>query len=366
VLLRSLPIGKELHRAVGALGELPISYAERTQWSEEALLIAREIGFPWGIAASLSVLSEIAHKQGHYAEARKGCEEALLIFRELDNQYGVSSELRQLSYLAFREGQFSEARHFAQKALSAATAINFPRGSLRAHRLLGRAYHAEGNYIQAKHHYAESIAIARAIGFGSHLPVTLALYGLSTSALGEFQEAWQHFQQGLKLATQTRGFSDWPVILVITAEFLAKMGNLELAAEVSTLGVSYPASSAETREQAEKLLAELKPKLPPEVFMSEGGKEITVEQTVEKLLAITLWPETPILHTIHSLPHDLSERELEILRLIADGLSNREIADQLVVALSTVKWHINQIYGKLGVDSRTRATARARELNILS
>jgi len=61
----------------------------------------------------------------------------------------------------------------------------------------------------------------------------------------------------------------------------------------------------------------------------------------------------------------LSERELEVLRLIADGLSNAEIADKLVIAQGTVKRHINNIYGKLGVQSRTQAVARGRELNLL-
>jgi LuxR family maltose regulon positive regulatory protein len=61
----------------------------------------------------------------------------------------------------------------------------------------------------------------------------------------------------------------------------------------------------------------------------------------------------------------LGERELEILRLIAAGLSNREIAQELVVAVSTVKWHINNAYGKLGVHSRTQAVARARDLDLV-
>ncbi|MCL4395572.1 MAG: LuxR C-terminal-related transcriptional regulator [Chloroflexi bacterium] len=61
----------------------------------------------------------------------------------------------------------------------------------------------------------------------------------------------------------------------------------------------------------------------------------------------------------------LSEREIAVLRLIADGLSNQEIADRLVVALSTVKTHINNIYGKLGAGNRTQALARAREHNLL-
>ncbi len=65
------------------------------------------------------------------------------------------------------------------------------------------------------------------------------------------------------------------------------------------------------------------------------------------------------------LAESLSERELEILQLIADGFSNQAIADRLVIALSTVKRHINNIYGKLAVQSRTQALMRARELKLL-
>jgi LuxR family maltose regulon positive regulatory protein len=61
----------------------------------------------------------------------------------------------------------------------------------------------------------------------------------------------------------------------------------------------------------------------------------------------------------------LSKRELEVLRLIGEGYSNQEIADRLVVTLHTVKKHSSNIYNKLGVNSRTQALARARQLNLL-
>jgi ATP/maltotriose-dependent transcriptional regulator MalT len=61
----------------------------------------------------------------------------------------------------------------------------------------------------------------------------------------------------------------------------------------------------------------------------------------------------------------LTVRELEVLRLLADGLSNGEIARQLVVALGTVKTHTASLYRKLDVISRTQAVARARELGLL-
>jgi LuxR family maltose regulon positive regulatory protein len=62
----------------------------------------------------------------------------------------------------------------------------------------------------------------------------------------------------------------------------------------------------------------------------------------------------------------LSERELEVLNLVAKGYSNRQIAEALYVTLGTVKKHLNNIFGKLQVKNRTQAVASARELNILS
>jgi LuxR family maltose regulon positive regulatory protein len=67
----------------------------------------------------------------------------------------------------------------------------------------------------------------------------------------------------------------------------------------------------------------------------------------------------------NALIEPLSERELEVLRLIAAGRSNQEIADALIIALTTVKKHINNIFGKLEVRSRTQALLRAREHNLL-
>jgi LuxR family maltose regulon positive regulatory protein len=61
----------------------------------------------------------------------------------------------------------------------------------------------------------------------------------------------------------------------------------------------------------------------------------------------------------------LSERELEVLQLIAKGLTNREIADRLFLSLHTVKVHARNIYGKLDVSNRTQAVARASDLGVL-
>jgi LuxR family maltose regulon positive regulatory protein len=86
---------------------------------------------------------------------------------------------------------------------------------------------------------------------------------------------------------------------------------------------------------------------------------------VSRLLAAYGQSAPPALPTVQDLVEPLTERELEVLRLIAAGLSNREIAQQLVVAVSTVKSHINHLYGKLDVKSRTQAVAQGRALDLL-
>jgi LuxR family transcriptional regulator, maltose regulon positive regulatory protein len=61
----------------------------------------------------------------------------------------------------------------------------------------------------------------------------------------------------------------------------------------------------------------------------------------------------------------LSERELEVLRLIVAGLSNKKITEELFISLSTVKTHLRNIYGKLNVHRRTEAIVKAKELELL-
>jgi LuxR family transcriptional regulator, maltose regulon positive regulatory protein len=68
---------------------------------------------------------------------------------------------------------------------------------------------------------------------------------------------------------------------------------------------------------------------------------------------------------VPGLVEPLSDREFQVLQLVAAGRSNREIADELVVVLDTVKRHVSHILDKLGAANRTQAVARARELGLL-
>jgi LuxR family maltose regulon positive regulatory protein len=85
----------------------------------------------------------------------------------------------------------------------------------------------------------------------------------------------------------------------------------------------------------------------------------------DKLLAAFPQPASTLGTKNDTLIEPLSERELDILRLISTGRSNQDIAEILVIAQSTVKWYINSLYGKLGAKSRTHAVALAKELELI-
>lgn len=88
-----------------------------------------------------------------------------------------------------------------------------------------------------------------------------------------------------------------------------------------------------------------------------------------RLLAACDGPQQLVATAAHpatgGLAEPLTAREVEILRLVAAGMQNQEIADHLVISLATVKRHIANMYGKLGVENRTGAVARATELRLL-
>jgi LuxR family maltose regulon positive regulatory protein len=105
-------------------------------------------------------------------------------------------------------------------------------------------------------------------------------------------------------------------------------------------------------------------------LLSDVSQDGIMSDYIGKLLAILetekhKYKETALPPASRALIEPLSQRELEVLRLIAQGLSNDEIGKQLFLALDTVKGHNRRIYDKLQVQRRTEAVARARELGLI-
>jgi LuxR family maltose regulon positive regulatory protein len=124
-----------------------------------------------------------------------------------------------------------------------------------------------------------------------------------------------------------------------------------------------------TKDKVEHLL-DAHPEIAPASLKNDGPELAGLINTLLAELSAPLSPASPSVEQIiqvagHPLPEPLSERELEVLRLLGEGLTNQQIAGRLFIVVGTVKKHTSNIYGKLGASNRTQAIARARELNLL-
>jgi LuxR family maltose regulon positive regulatory protein len=155
------------------------------------------------------------------------------------------------------------------------------------------------------------------------------------------------------------------VIEILVLQALAHQAQGDIPAAIMLL---YQALKlAEPEGYARKFLDE---GLPMTQLLSEAAARGIMPDYIGKLLTVFEAEEQKSegksnLPPAQSLSEPLSQRELEVLQLIAQGLSNREISERLYLALNTVKGHNQKIYSKLQVQSRTEAIARARELDLL-
>lgn len=168
-----------------------------------------------------------------------------------------------------------------------------------------------------------------------------------------------------------------------SAEAGGRQGSLIEIHIVAALAYEAIGDVPAALESLERALILAEPEGYVQIFVDEGGvmKRLLAEALRHGKMAtyagrlLAAFEDKMASSAIHSnsvpalssqtLIDPLSERELEVLQLVAEGLSNREIAERLFLALDTVKGHNRRIYGKLQVQRRTEAVARARELGLI-
>jgi LuxR family maltose regulon positive regulatory protein len=298
---------------------------------DEALALCRE----WGI---VQTLNEAYTARSHLLQLRgdiEGAWDVLEKAREFGSMEGDSSLVN--FRLATQQARLNLAAGEPEKAVRWAegTRAAFASGE-RGQQLpaafietlqttLARAYLAQDEAKEALAVLEPLLGPAETAGAFLHVIEVCALKALALHALGDTSAALAALERSLALA-EPEGF-----VRVYLNEG-APMAALLQEATARSIVLDY----------ANRLLAAFG------VWEYEGMGGLTPTHV----------------HT-QSLTEPLTPRERDVLHLINQGLSNQQIADELVIALNTVKRHTSSIYGKLGVKSRTQAIARARELGLL-
>jgi predicted ATPase/DNA-binding CsgD family transcriptional regulator len=287
----------------------------------------------WGIAYTLHWLSYAYSsedvKNGVYNRSHSGtpyAEESLARFRQLGNQWGVANVSIGLGYDAFWTDEYEEARRLATEGLS----------------------------------------LYQELGIQWGVAMSLSLLGSAAYRLGDRAETRRCIRQGLQCVIRydlTKFASD---LLAFIAEIYFEQGQTETACELLALVDHHRQQFGRSHDVKNYLpVNHLNEALPPHLAAAvERGKTRDFDAALRGLLS-EFSKDGDSGERPSTSGDSLTEREHEILRLIAEGLSNREIAEQLIFSVGTVKWYVNQIYSKLGVGSRTQAIARARESGIL-
>jgi LuxR family maltose regulon positive regulatory protein len=158
-------------------------------------------------------------------------------------------------------------------------------------------------------------------------------------------------------------------VMVLQAVAHQAHGEQEMAAQLlgEALALAEPGGFIRTFVDEGLPMAQLLSAAVAQGIMPDYTSKLLVaftDTTKDERRRAASFPSSSVIHP-SSLVEPLSKRELEVLQLIAQGLSNREISERLFLALSTVKGHNLRIFSKLQVQRRTEAVARARELGLL-
>ncbi len=340
-------------------------YGRAKQLYQQSLAIHRKLVYKTKLSTVLEGLGDTLFALGDYEEARTLIKESLALARELGFPRRIAFALIRLGDLVHALGDPEEAGRLYTEALAIATQTAEPWQQALSLRGLGRIAFGRGQYAEARQFYQESLSLSQQSDFRLEIANSVSDLGAVAATLGNRTEARQYFCDALRIGLELQIAPPLLETLTGIARLLSQEGEIGRAIELLALVRHHPASRQIIKDQAEHRLNELKAEYPSDMaaLSWERGKSLELERVAAELLTqFQAAQETPASST---LVEPLTEREIEVLRLIADGLSNQEIADKLILSLGTVKWYTGQIYSKLGVQNRAQAVQRTHQLNLL-
>ena len=333
----------------------------------ESERIRQEIGDKVGVAQVVSSRFALQQREGHFDLAEASLRNGIALHREVGNLQGISGHSAHLSWVLFIKGDIATAQALAEDVIQLSKEINDMHArawtlvtlslvaSMNQDYALAWTYcqECDGIYPALTRYYSAWCRAIAAVGLGRYEEARASLHIALSGG---------HLMHNASLCT-----SCLPVAAIIAyqeerAEWTVELLGLSFTHQVSPTGwmKKWPLLV--------QLQDELHATLDADTWDSawERGSNRDLEQIVVALMQDFHpdWDDR-IEHANQALPNPLTPRELDVLRLLAEGLTNMQIAERLFISTGTVKSHTNKIYSKLDVGDRLQATQRAQELALI-
>ena len=409
-------------KALDAAGDLAgqLGHFERgAVLCEQSLALFREIGDTKGLLSAVYHLGYIACLRGEEAVARSLYEECIELSSEAGDKNRVALALNQLAVIATRQGEFVRARALVEEALALLRGSGDMQGIRDSLHFLALALFGQGDLERAHVLVEECLALIREMGLGRIMEAEpLTLLGEITFSQGDTTTARLLFEKSGALFREEGNAAQMAWVLPLLAKVIAAQGDLAsaralyeesllpgkgvnrhmsfmdiapalegLAAVVAAQGEPTWAARLWGRAQAHRdaygiplapvyragydhAVAAARVQLGEKAFATAWteGRAMTLEQALasqgREMMPKTVpvdQPATPPAKSQPTYPAGLTSREVEVLRLVAQGLTDAQIAEQLVISPRTVNNHLTSIYSKIQVASRAAATRYAIE-----
>jgi predicted ATPase/DNA-binding CsgD family transcriptional regulator len=318
-------------------------------------------------AAALFVAAKLAFEGGDVATAQALGEESLVLAREVGDSHTLHRVLTQLGHVARGRGALLAARRFYQEALPIRRELGEPVDVAVSLACLGHIARALREYETARALYDESLALAVCQGHPAEITAAQHDLGRLAHEQGNDHEAAAWYAEALPVALQI----DHPRRMAYLLEgfaVLAASGQPERAIRLAGAAAALRRASGSMLPPSDR--AALDRQLEPARHLLgddrvEGAWQAGAALTAEEAVALALRPAlteprcaaappSKLSSPTPSSPDRLTAREREVVTLVARGLTNRQIAETLVVSERTAEWHVANTLGKLGLSTRAQ------------
>lgn len=336
---------------------------------EEALALHRELGNTRSVALSLFSLGLLESSQGEYTRAHTLFEESLAIERKLQNERGVAHTLSQLAQLlVVTQADAATIRALIEESLTLSEKVGFKEGIAAYYCVSAQLALRQGDLVAARSLAERGVALYKEIGHRHGTAKSFAVLGKVVASEGDYAEAQALYEQSLTISSELGEKWVAAVYLVELGEVVAAQQKLAWAAQLwgasealrEATGIPIPLVE---RADYERSVSFARTHLGERAFAAAWaqGRAMTPGQALAAKGQKAM-PAPPVkANQPATYPDGLTAREVEVLRLLASGLTDQRIAEKLVLSPRTVHAHISSIYSKLGVTSRSAATRYAME-----